>query len=70
MVGKIYAGILVHGFRKTTEGLIDDEQEGFRAGRRCVDQIFTLKQIGEKAREKNLECMWVLWTWRRLMIGK
>ena len=24
----------------------------FREGRRCVDQIFTLKQIGEKAREK------------------
>ena len=26
---------------------------GFRAGRGCVDQIFTLKQIGEKAREKK-----------------
>ena len=25
----------------------------FRAGRGCVDQIFTLKQIGEKAREKK-----------------
>ena len=30
-----------------------DEQGGFRAGRGCVDQIFTLKQIGEKAREKK-----------------
>ena len=36
-----------------TGGLIDDEQGGFRAGRRCVDQIFTLKQIGEKTREKK-----------------
>ena len=36
-----------------TRGLIDDEQGGFRAGRRCVDQIFILKQIGEKAREKK-----------------
>ena len=36
-----------------TEGLIDDEQVGFRAGTRCVDQIFTLKQIGEKVRERN-----------------
>ena len=35
------------------EGLIDDEQERFRAGSGCVDQIFTLKQIGEKAREKK-----------------
>ena len=36
-----------------TEGLIDDVKEGFRAWRGCVDQIFTLKQIGEKAREKK-----------------
>ena len=34
--------------------MIDDEQVGFRAGRRrCVDQIFTLKQIGAKARKKK-----------------
>ena len=48
VVGKIYryAGILVDRVHKVTEGLIDDEQGGFRAG--CVDQIFTLKQIGEK----------------------
>ena len=39
-----------------TEGLIDDEQGGFRA-RSCVDQIFTIKEIGEKAREKmNCVC--------------
>ena len=34
-------------------GLIDDEEGGFRKGRGCVDQIFTLKQIGEKAKEKK-----------------
>ena len=33
--------------------LIVDEQRGFRAGTGCVDQIFTLKQIDEKAREKK-----------------
>ena len=33
--------------------MIDDEQRGFRTGRVYVDQIFTLKQIGEKAREKK-----------------
>ena len=32
--------------------MIDDEQRGFRTGRGCVDQIFTIKQIDEKAREK------------------
>ena len=55
MVVKIYAAILVDRVRRVTGGLIDDEQRGFRAGRRCVDQIFTLKQIGEKAREKKRE---------------
>ena len=34
-------------------GLIDDERECFRAGRGCIDQIFTLKQKGEKAQEKK-----------------
>ena len=48
VVGKIYAGV-----RKVTEGLIDDEQGELRTGRGCVNQIFTLKQIGEKAREKK-----------------
>ena len=37
------------------EGLIDDEQGGFRAGEGCADQIFTLKQTGEKPREKKMK---------------
>ena len=37
-----------------TGDLIDDEQGGFREGRMYVDQIYTLIQIGEKAREKKL----------------
>ena len=41
-----------------TEGLIDDDQGRFRAGKGCVDQIFTLKQIDEKAWEKNC-CVYV-----------
>ena len=32
-----------------TGGLNDDEQGGFREGRGCIDQIFTIRQIGEKA---------------------
>ena len=53
VVGKIYAGILVNKVRRVTGGLIDGEQGGFRAGMGCVDQIFTSKQIGEKARKKK-----------------
>ena len=44
VVGKIY---------RVTGGLIDDEQGGFRVGRRYIDQIFTLKQIVEKSQEKR-----------------
>ena len=47
MVGKIYAGILVDRVRRVTGGLINDEKGSFRAGRGCIDQIFTLNQIGE-----------------------
>ena len=36
-----------------TEGLIGEEQGAFRCGRECVDQIFTLKQMIEKMREKK-----------------
>ena len=39
--------------------LIDDKQGDFRAGKVYVNQIFTLKQLGEKAQEK-MYCMWVL----------
>ena len=53
VVGKIYARILLGIICRITGGLIDDEQEGFRSGRRFLDQIFTLKQIGKKAREKK-----------------
>ena len=52
VVGKIYVGLLmrVDRVRRVTGGLVDDEQVGFRSvGFRYVDQILTLKQIGEKA---------------------
>ena len=58
MVGKICAGILVDRVRRVTGGLIDDDQRGFRAGMGCVDQIFALKQIGERAREKKTQSVY------------
>ena len=57
MVGKIYEGILADKVHRVTEVLVDDEQGGFRAGSCCVNQIFTLKQKGEKAREKKVVCV-------------
>ena len=55
VVGEMYAGILVDKVRRVTEGLLNDKQGGFRSGTGCVDQIFTLKRIGEKANEKKLK---------------
>ena len=52
MVGKIYARILIDRVCRVTRSLIDDEQGGFREGRVCIDQIFTLKQVVEKAQEE------------------
>ena len=53
VLGKVYSGVLVDRARRVTGGLIGDEQRGFRARRGCVGQIFTLKQMGEKPREKK-----------------
>ena len=53
VVGKVYAGILVDRVRRVTEDMIGEEQCAFRSGRGCVDQIFTLKQMSEKMKEKN-----------------
>ena len=39
--------------RSLTVRMIDDEQGCFRTGNRCANQIFTLNQIGEKARKKK-----------------
>ena len=36
-----------------TGSLIDNEQGGFRAGKGCLDQIFTLKRISEKVQKKK-----------------
>ena len=36
-----------------TEGLVDNDQGGFRSGRGCVDQIFAIRRVGKKACEKK-----------------
>ena len=53
VIVKIYAGILVDKVRRVTGDVIDDEQGCCRPGRWCVDQIFTLKQIGGKTKAKK-----------------
>ena len=39
--------------RSKTESKVMEVQGGFRRGRSCVDQIFTIRQLSEKVLEKN-----------------
>ena len=55
IVGKVYGRILVERIRKTSEKRVGEEQRGFRRGKGCVDQIFTLKQLNEKYTEGGKE---------------
>ena len=46
--GKVYGRIVIERVMEITEGRISEEQGGFRRGRGCVDQIFTVKMLSEK----------------------
>ena len=51
--GKVYARILDSMVRGITEAMFVEEQGAFRNKRSCVDQMFTVRQLGEKIIEKN-----------------
>ena len=41
---KVYAKILDSQLRSRTENMVMEVQGGFKSGRSCVDQIFTIRQ--------------------------
>ena len=51
--GKVYGRILIEKVCSITEGLIREEQCGFRFGNECVDQVFVMKQMSEKFFDKD-----------------
>ena len=53
VVGKLYGRVLIGRVKRVTEKNIGEEQGGFREGRGCVDQVFTLRMVAEKYREKK-----------------
>ena len=53
MPGKVYGRILIERVIENSEGQIEDEQSGLRKGRSCADQIFVLRQVCEKMKEKK-----------------
>ena len=52
---KIYAKIVNNRLNTIAHSLLLEEQCGFRKGRSCTDNIFSLKKILEKRREFNLK---------------
>ena len=51
-MGRLYGKILKNRIESQFEDM--EEQSGFRAGRSCMDNIFTLQQVIEKRKERNL----------------
>merc|ERR1711872_852032 len=56
--GKVYGRILIERIRSLTEGMIREEQCGFRSGRVCVDQVFVMKQMSEKFVDRS-KCLYI-----------
>lgn len=52
-LGKVLMSVLTERLRAQTEEHLADEQAGFRKDRSTVQQILTLRLIGEKARRKD-----------------
>ena len=51
--GKVYATVLDKRFRAITEEKVLEEQGAFQRKRSCIDQIITVRQLGEKVIGKN-----------------
>ena len=51
--GKVYTTVLDKRIRAITEEKVLEEQGAFQRKRSCIDQIFTVRQLGEKVIGKN-----------------
>ena len=52
-MGKLFARVLNNRLQLVVEETVSDSQCGFRTGRGCVDMIFCVRQLVEKAIEHN-----------------
>ena len=51
--GKVFCKVIQKRVAETAEEMLMENQCSFRSGRGCMDQIFTLRVVAEKAREFN-----------------
>ena len=60
---KVLSRVVLNRLSTTVDPLLRREQAGFRKGRGCADQIFTLRQIVEQSNERSSTvCMQTLLT--------
>ena len=53
VTSKVLSRVILNRLSETSDTLLRKEQAGFRKGRSCADQIFTLRQIVEQSNEWN-----------------
>lgn len=57
LAGKAFVKIIERRLSTYSEDILAETQAGFRRGRGCIDHIFTVRQIAEKAREQNVQLL-------------
>ena len=57
--GKVYARVIQHRLVRFAERRLSENQNGFRAGRSCMDTLFTVKRLMEMSSEKQKE-LWLI----------
>ena len=64
VIGKLYGKVLITRIRGKTEGVLGEEQCGFRKERGCVDQIpfHSKKRYVKKRQQKSRLYFGRLWT--------
>ena len=53
ILGKVFSRVLLNRMKDAVDPQLRDQQEGFRRGRSCTDQIATLRIILEQSCEWN-----------------
>ena len=53
LTSKIFSRIILQRITTAVDGILRQEQAGFRKGKSCIDHIFVLKQILEQSHEWN-----------------
>ena len=68
VVGKLFGRVLIKRVLAGTECAIGEEQCGFKQGRGCMDQVFSIRQVYEKYLANGKDVFWAFMDLKRHMI--